>query len=82
MSTSHPFTASSDSRRSIPLHPGTRLDNTEAAVASLRAEVNRLERLGLAPAARRCRQQLRYWEFLRALFSLQSTPVLRHRART
>jgi len=81
MSHTHPFTDSSDSRRSIPSHPGARLDRTEAAVASLRAELARLERLGLEPAARRCREQLRYWEFLRALFVLPPSSTIRERAR-
>lgn len=81
MSSSHPYTASSDSRRSVPAHPGARLDRAEAAVASLRAELGRLERLGLEPASSLCRQQLRYWEFVRALFTLQPTPAGRVRAR-
>ena len=81
MSSSHPYTASSNSRRSIPEHPGARLDRAEAAVASLRAELSRLERLGLEPASRECRRQLRYWEFVRALFTLQPSPAGRARAR-
>lgn len=65
-----PITASSDVRRAIPAHKGARLDRIDIAIRSLRAELSRLDRLGLAAATARCRQQLRYWEFLKAVFSL------------
>jgi hypothetical protein len=81
MTPSRAFTSSSDTRTALPPHPGARLDRTEAAVASLRAELARLERLGLEPAALRCRRELRYWEFLRALFSLEPTAWAGERAR-
>ena len=71
MRSPNPVTASSDPRRAIPAHPGARLDRIEIAIRSLRTELSRLERLGLAAATQRCRQQLRYWEFLRAVFSLE-----------
>ena len=70
MSTSRAFTSSSDLDRSMPDNLAARLDRIEIATASLRAEVARLERLGLAGAASRCREQLRYWEFLGVLFLL------------
>ncbi len=70
--TRHPaFTAASDLRRAMPHTPGARLDGAHAALSSLREEERRLTRLGLADALRRCREQLRYWEFLAALFSLE-----------
>lgn len=70
MSTSRAFTSSSDLDRSMPENLAARLDRIEIATASLRTEVARLERLGLVKAAGRCREQLRYWEFLGVLFSL------------
>jgi hypothetical protein len=65
-----PIVPSADRERDIPSGPGARLDRLEAAAAALRQEERRLERLGLAVAADRCRRELRYWEFLRALFSM------------
>jgi hypothetical protein len=47
-----------------------RLDRIESAIRSLASEHRRLSRLGLAGAAERCRQQLRYWEFIATLFSM------------
>ena len=70
MSTTRAFTSSADPNRGMPDGLAARLDRIEIATESLRAEVSRLERLGLTPASRRCREQLRYWEFLGALFSL------------
>ena len=70
MSTSRAFTSSADLDLSMPENLAARLDRIEIATASLRTEVARLERLGLARAASRCREQLRYWEFLGVLFSL------------
>ena len=64
------LTPRSDVRRGMPASPAGRCDDAQAALASLREEERRLERLGLAEALRRCREQLRYWEFLAALFSL------------
>jgi hypothetical protein len=73
------FTAASDPRRDLPPTPGARLDGARAALASLREEERRLARLGLTGALRRCREQLRYWEFLAALFALQGAPAPRLR---
>jgi hypothetical protein len=63
-----------DPRRALPASPARRCDETQAAVAALREEERRLTRLGLAEPLRRCREQLRYWQFLAALFSLQPAP--------
>ncbi len=68
------FTSSSDLRRAMPPTTGLRLDQAHAALASLREEARRLERLGLKEALCRCREQLRYWEFLSALFALPAAP--------
>jgi hypothetical protein len=58
----------------MPPSAPARLDDAQAALASLREEERRLARLGLREALRRCREQLRYWEFLAALFSLPASP--------
>ena len=56
---------SADPALEIPAGSGARFDRIHAALASLRHEERRLERLGLeTPLAQR-----RYWEFLSALFS-------------
>ena len=65
-----PITPSADPRREMPEGVGSRRDRIDAALASLAGEALRLERLGLEEALRRCREQWRYWNFLRALFSL------------
>jgi len=67
------FTPTSDLHRAMPETAHARLDRTHAALASLREEERRLERLGFGEALRRCREQLRYWEFLAALFSLPAS---------
>ena len=71
------ITPRSDLRRAIPSTTAVRIDEAHAALASLHEEERRLERLGLEEALCRCREQLRYWEFLSALFSLPATPRLR-----
>lgn len=70
MNRSAALTPRSDLHRTMPVSVAGRLDEAHAALASLRREERRLERLGLAEAVRRCRAQRRYWEFLAALFSL------------
>ncbi len=65
-----PVTPSADPRREVPAGEGARLDALDAALASLREEERRLSRLGLDLALRRCREQRRYWEFLRAVMTL------------
>lgn len=64
-------TPRSDPNRPMPASRARRLDEAHAALASLREEERRLERLGLDGALRGCREQLRYWEFLAALFALE-----------
>jgi hypothetical protein len=73
------LTPRSDLRRAMPPTNALRADQAHAALASLREEERRLERLGLEQALRHCREQLRYWEFLSALFVLPPAP--RSRAR-
>jgi len=68
------LTPRSDLRRAIPSTTALRVDQAYAALVSLRQEERRLERLGLDEALRRCREQLRYWEFLSALFALPAAP--------
>lgn len=65
-----PLTVSADTARRMPGSPVARLDAAEAAVASLREEQRRLERLGFELPLARCHQQLRYWSFVRALHAL------------
>jgi hypothetical protein len=73
-----PFTVSADPRREIPSGAGSRSDRIEAALATLAAEEQRLARLGLELPMARCREQRRYWNFLRALFSLpEAAPARR-----
>jgi hypothetical protein len=71
-------TSSSDTAQQIPVSASARLDRIEAAIVSLRKEERRLSRLGLEIPLRRCREQRRYWEFLRTLLSLEPS---RHRVR-
>lgn len=70
MKRSTPATTASDPCRELPAAESARLDALEAAVATLREEERRLARLGLDLALRRCREQRRYWEFLRAVMTL------------
>jgi len=75
------FTSRSDPHRPMPASHVRRMDEAHAALASLREEEQRLERLGLEGALRHCREQLRYWEFLAALFALEPlSPALAHGA--
>jgi hypothetical protein len=68
-----PLTPSSDLARTVPADAAARQDAITAAVVSLRGEQRRLERLGLELPLARCHQQLRYWEFLGALFALSES---------
>ena len=72
MSLGTPCTSAADPRRVMPGHPGTRLDEAERARVSLAAEERRLSRLGLEPAAQRCRLQRRYWDFVVAVLALEA----------
>ncbi len=64
MNTYQSLTASSDPNRSMPTQAAARLDAASRAVASLRDEQRRLERLGFELPLARCHQQLRYWQFV------------------
>jgi hypothetical protein len=73
-----PITASADPRREMPAGAGSRHDGIDAALATLAAEEQRLARLGLELPMARCREQRRYWNFLRALHALpEVSPVRR-----
>jgi hypothetical protein len=69
------FSPAADLNASMPDHAGTRLDRLNAAIVSLRAEERRLERLGFSAPLAECRRQLRYCEFVRALFTLEPLPL-------
>ena len=71
MSSRAPLTAGADQARRMPTAPGARLDAATAAVSSLRREQRRLERLGFETPLARCHEQLRFWEFVRAVCSLE-----------
>lgn len=75
------ITASADPQREIPACAGNRGDRIEAALATLTAEEARLTRLGLDAPVARCREQRRYWTFLRAVFSMSDAAPAREAAR-
>jgi hypothetical protein len=54
----------------MPGHPGARLDEARSAVASLREERRRLERIGFEEPLARCHEQLRYWEFVSGVLAV------------
>jgi hypothetical protein len=56
----------------MPAGASARFDAASAAVASLREEQRRLERLGLELPLARCHEQLRYWSFVRSMCALES----------
>ena len=66
------LTSCADLAREIPAEPTARLDRVERALASLRDERRRLERLGLELPLARCHYETRYWHFLAAMFTLPS----------
>ncbi len=74
MNRTHSFSPAADLRHALPPSPAGRFDHAQAALSALREEERRLARLGLDEPLRRCREQLRYWQFLAALFSLQAVP--------
>ena len=65
-----PMIAGANVSHPMPAGAGARLDAADAAVASLRDEQRRLQRLGFETPLARCHEQLRYWTFVRALISL------------
>lgn len=73
MTSQRSLVPSAEATATIPAHPGARIDRLDAAIRSLRQEARRLERLGLGHALLDCRRQLRYWQFLKALFTLEAS---------
>jgi len=65
-----PVTHSADPHRPMPVERGEQLDRVSSAIASLRDEQRRLERLGFETPLHRCHHQRRYWEFVGAVLSL------------
>lgn len=65
-----PLTRTADPARPMPATAGARLDAAQAALASLREEQRRLERLGFELPLARCHQQIRFWSFVSAVCSL------------
>lgn len=72
MSLTPSVTHSADPLRDMPEERGEQLDRVASAVASLRDEQRRLERLGFETPLHRCHHQRRYWEFVGALLSLDA----------
>jgi hypothetical protein len=64
------LTACADPTHELPAGAAARGDQIERALASLRDEERRLMKLGFELPLARCREQRRYWEFLRGVFSL------------
>jgi hypothetical protein len=59
-----------DPGRELPSGLGARMDRIRDALAALRSELGRLERLGLERPIERCRQALRFWMFLDGLHAV------------
>lgn len=72
MSPSAPLTRAADPANDMPAGTGARLDAARAAVASLREEQRRLQRLGFELPLARCDRQLRFWSFVSAVCSIES----------
>jgi hypothetical protein len=70
MNLAAPLTPRADVTRPMPASAAARLDAAAAAVASLREERRRLQRLGLESPLARCEYQIRYWSFVSAVCSL------------
>ena len=70
MSLYAPLTSGADATRVMPESATARLDAAGIAVASLRDEQRRLQRIGLELPLARCHDQLRYWNFVHAVCSL------------
>jgi hypothetical protein len=66
-----------DPRAEMPAGPAARLDRIEAALASIGDEQRRFERLGFETPLARCHRERRYWEFLRAVFSIPAADAPR-----
>lgn len=72
-----PMSACADASREMPAGLGERFDGASIAVASLREERRRCERLGLEVPLARVDAQLRYWNFVGALMALAAGEVAR-----
>jgi hypothetical protein len=70
MSLSAPLTHGADATRVMPVSATARLDAARVAVASLRSEQLRLERIGFELPLARCHEQLRFWNFVEAVCAL------------
>lgn len=71
MSPFAPLTRAADPAAAMPGSRGARVDAAAAAVASLREEQRRLERLGFELPLARCDRQLRFWRFVSAVCALE-----------
>ncbi len=67
MSPSASLTVASDRDREMPDPVAARLDRVRSALASLRDEERRLERLGFERPLARCHEERRYWRFLEGI---------------
>ncbi len=74
MSERTPMTASADVERPMPVSLAACRDAAGAALASLREERRRVERLGFELPLARCHEQLRYWSFVSGLLGLPQRP--------
>ena len=70
MSLPTPLTPAADATRVMPASAIARFDAACIAVASLREEQRRLQRIGFELPLARCHEQLRYWNFVHAVCSL------------
>jgi hypothetical protein len=64
------LTESADPTREMPARSTDRLDRIERALASLDQEERRLLRLGFELPLLRCREQRRYWQFVRGVCAM------------
>jgi hypothetical protein len=64
----------------MPESTAAKRDAIEVALASLAREERRLRQLGLQSPLARCRQQKRYWEFLRAVLAVSDDAQSRRAA--
>lgn len=65
-----PVFSGPDRLRPMPCSTAARLDDIASALAALRRERSRFERLGFERPQARCHAELRFWGFLSALHSL------------
>jgi len=71
------LTASADPARAMPEGRDEREWAIEAALQSLERERCRLAAMGFELALGRCREQRRFWEFVRAIHALHGTGARR-----